>query len=351
MQNSNYHDDEIRLKDVLLQAKRIKKELFLKKKMILISFFIFSLLGLLYSSQQDTTYIAQLNFVVEDNQNNGGINKYAGLAAQFGFDLGVSSATFSQGNIVELLESRRVVEEALLSEVIFEGDSQLLINYHIDKNYRQDWVEEKIEIKSIQYNQDRSLFTLKQDSLLGDIWEIIIDNNIFVDISDESNIVNVRCESSDEMFSKFLAESLVKQVSEYYTHTQTAKARHTLDFIQNRADSVLLELKSAELNYARHKDSNFGVMRAEGLIEELRLQREVEILNVMYAEIIKNLEISKVTLLNQKPLVDIIDSPILPLEERKSSLFLLIFLFGFLAVMLSSIYIIIRLVVSDVLNS
>ena len=84
------------------------------------------------------------------------------------------------------------------------------------------------------------------------------------------------CESKDEQFAKLLVESLVSEVSDYYTHTQTAKARNTLDFIQNRADSVLNKLKLAELSYARHIDSNFGVMRAEGLLEELRLKRELE---------------------------------------------------------------------------
>ena len=37
----------------------------------------------------------------------------------------------------------------------------------------------------------------------------------------------------------------------------SCKARNSLDFIQNRADSVLNELKLVELSYAIYKDSNF----------------------------------------------------------------------------------------------
>ena len=63
--------------------------------------------------------------------------------------------------------------------------------------------------------------------------------------------------------------------------------------------------------------------------------REVEVLNTMYLEIIKNLEISKMTLLNKTPIINIIDKPILPLEEEKISKAAGIlggFLGGFLAV-------------------
>ena len=138
------------------------------------------------------------------------------------------------------------------------------------------------------------------------------------------------------------------EVKEFYTHTQTAKARHTLDFIQNRADSVLNELKLAELSYARHKDSNFGMMRAR-LVGGVRLKREVEILNVMYGEIIKNLEISKVTLLNQKPLINVIDNPRFPLEVVRFSTMKGLLLFGLLEQYLL-IYVVMAYLIRDALE-
>ena len=207
----------------------------------------------------------------------------------------------------------------------------LLINYHIEFNeYREKWSESMPEIKNLKFTNDRSAFTLSKDSILGLAWKNLTNGNIKVEVGEESSIITVICESKDEQFAKLLVESLVSEVSDYYTHTQTAKARNTLDFIQNRADSVLNKLKLAELSYARHIDSNFGVMRAEGLLDELRLKREVEILNVMYGEIIKNLEVSKVTLLNQKPLINVIDSPRYPLEVVHFSVLKGFVIFGLL---------------------
>ena len=352
-ESNNLYDNEIRLKDVVLKAKELKNELLSKLKAIIIFSCLFAVLGVLYAVTKQTTYKAELNFVLEaDNKGGGVLGEYAGLASQFGFDLGGGvSATFSEGNILQLLTSRRVVEAALLSEVSIDGQMDLLINYHTNfNNYKEKWATKVPDIKTLVYHHDRNSFTLLHDSILALAWENLTKDHVTVQLRDESNIISVSCQSKNELFAKLLVEEMVAEVKEYYTLTQTAKARHTLNFIQNRADSVLNELKLAELSYARHKDSNFGVMRAEGLLEELRLKREVEILNVMYAEIIKNLEISKVTLLNQKPLINIIDPPRFPLEVIRFSIFKGLFLFGFLGAILTSVYFVIAFLIRDALE-
>ena len=85
-------------------------------------------------------------------------------------------------------------------------------------------------------------------------------------------------------------------------------------------------------------------------MDELRLKREVEILNVMYGEIIKNLEISKVTLLNQKPLINVIDSPRFPLVVVRLSKLKGLLLFGLFGATLASMYVVITSLIRDVLE-
>ena len=130
------------MKDVIVKVQALKGELFLDGKLFLLFLFIVCCFGVLYAMIKQTTYKAELNFVVEDNSGGAGmLGKYSGIASQFGFDFGGGgSTTFSEGNIIELLTSRRVVEEALLSEVNVNGNDELLINYHIEFNeYRELW--------------------------------------------------------------------------------------------------------------------------------------------------------------------------------------------------------------------
>lgn len=334
--------DEIRLKDVLIRIKELKNVVLMRWRFIALVAFLFALAGGYYASRKTTTYKAELTFVVEDSDSKGGLGSLGGLASQFGFDFGMGgSSTFSEGNIAHLLVSRKIVEDALLEKVWIGDEEQLLINYHIDfNNYREKWLENKPELADIQFTTDRSAFTLVHDSIIGKAWKNLTEGNVSVELGDETNITKVSCVSKNEQFAKLFVEALVKKVSAYYTKFQTAKARHSLDFIQNRADSVLIELKEAELAYARYKDSNFGVMRAEGLVEDLRLKREVEILNVMYVEIVKNLEVSKMTLLNQKPLINILDKPIYPLEVRQFTPVKGVLLFGFLGFIIAVMFVV-----------
>ena len=91
------------------------------------------------------------------------------------------------------------------------------------------------------------------------------------------------------------------------------------------------------------------IIKASGRLKELQLMREVEVLNTMYLEIIKNLEISKMTLLNQTPIIQIIDKPILPLEEDKISKTLAGILGGFLGGFLLVCFFVFRKLFKDAL--
>jgi len=70
--------------------------------------------------------------------------------------------------------------------------------------------------------------------------------------------------------------------------------KNTLDFLQNRADSIFSELELAEEEFAKVKDINQRVIKASGRLKELRAKKKLEVLNARYLEIVKKLEMSKV---------------------------------------------------------
>ena len=124
--------------------------------------------------------------------------------------------------------------------------------------------------------------------------------------SDEANIISLSYSSVNEKFAKAFVEVLIDQMSQMYIVHQTAQAKNTLDFLQDRADSVFSELELAEEEFAKVKDINQRIVKASGRLKELQLMRRVEVLNTMYLEIIKNLELSKITLLNKTPIITLL---------------------------------------------
>ena len=335
------HNDEIQLKDILIKLSDYKAYLF-KNKFIIIGFsFLFVVLGVVYAFVSDTKYTADLTFVVEEESSGGSLGAMSGIASQFGFDIGgSSSATFSQQNILELLSSRGVIESALMQSAKVNGKTDLLIEHYLQIDKIKDTWAASDDFKGVSFHYKSSYI---HDSISGVIWQEIIENNLTVELkSDEANIITLSYISLNQEFAKEFVEKLINEMSKMYIAHQTAQANKTLDFLQDRADSVFSELIIAEQQLAKAKDINQRIIKVTGRLKELQLMREVEVLNAMYLEIIKNLELSKITLLNKTPIINIIDEPILPLEEDKISKIVAGLLGGFLGGFLSVCFFIFR---------
>ena len=343
------YNDEIQLKDILIKLSEYKSYLLKKKFTIASISFLCLVVGILFAIQSETKYNAELTFVVEGEKQGGSLGAMSGLASQFGFDIGggSGSTTFSQQNILELLKSRGVVKAALMQSGKVNGKNNLLIEHYLSINkFKESW-EKNDDFKGVSFHNKN---TYIHDSISGLIWSKIIEENLLIELkNDEANIINLSYKSVNPNYAKYFVEALIGEMSKMYVKYQTAQASNTLDFLQSRADSVFLELEIAEQEFAKVKDINQRIVKASGRLKELQLMRRVEVLNTMYLEIVKNLELSKITLLNQTPIIQIIDTPILPLKEDKPSKSLAGILGAFLGGFLSVCFFIFRKLFKDAL--
>ena len=344
------YNDEIQLKDILIKLSEYKTYLFSKKFTIIAVSGLFCVLAIMFSITSNTKYTAELIFVVDDQQQGGGtLGSMTGIASQFGFDIGGSSnTTFSQNNILEFLKSRGVVEAALMQTRKVNKKEDLLIEHYLHINKIKDLWESDIDLTPVSFH---GILTQNNDSVSGDIWMSIIEDELVVKLqSDEANIINLSYTSVNDEFAKIFVEALIEQMSEMYISHQTAQTNNTLDFLSSRSDSVFIELEIAEEEFAKVKDINQRIVKASGRLKELQLMRNVEVLNTMYLEIVKNLEISKLTLLNQTPIIQIIDKPILPLQVEENSKTFLGLLAAFLGGFLSLTFFVFRKLFKDALS-
>ena len=342
-------NQEIQLKDILLKIKELKNEMLSNSIKIIFFIFLFVFVSLLLVSFQDSKYKAELSFVVEDKQQSAPLSSMSGLASQFGFDLfSASNSTFSQKNIMELLKSRGVVSKALMQKVLISSKSDFFISHYLSiYNLDKDWGSHE-DLKELSFNNKLSL---KHDSVITLIWEDIIENYLTVEIkNDETDIICLSFICQNAHFAKLFSESLISEMSRMYISYQTKQSSNTIEFLQNRADSVFYELEKAEEDFARVKDINQRIIKASGRLKELQLMRNVEVLNTMYLELVKNLEVSKLTLLKQTPIIQVIDKPILPLKDTKISMSFTAIVSFLLALFISVFYVFLRKLVRDSLD-
>lgn len=326
--------DETSLKYLIIRLQYWRSYLKSKWVTILIAFLIGAGLGLTYAFLKKPLFNAELSFAVQDDSGNSGkLGAAMGLASQFGIDLSGSNVggAFSGDNLLELLRSRSMIENTLLTAVNIQGRQQTLADLYITFNkLRQRWADNPA-LKNIDFlpNADRSKFTLSQDSLLGVFYQTLLKKNLNVDKADKDlSIITIKVQSKNELFSKYFTEVLVKKVSDFYIETKTKKSAQNVLILQKLTDSVRRELNEAITGVASSADINPNANPALQILKVPSQHRQVDVEanGTMLTELVKNLELAKISLRKETPLIQIIDQPILPLEEiqvRKPIAFIL----------------------------
>ncbi|GGG84872.1 hypothetical protein GCM10007415_17710 [Parapedobacter pyrenivorans] len=315
-------DEGVSLKDVIVKIAEWVRYLWSKWVIILIVALLGASLGLFYSIFKKINYTATLSFVMEEQSTpSGGLGAAMGIAAQFGFNLGGigGSGGFFQGdNIMEFLKSRSMIDKTLLTEMEIDGKQELLVNRYIEyNNLREKWAE-KEHLANIQFSDTTGFFL--QDSLMARFYRNILDGNLVIEKPDKKlNIIAIKMETRDEVFSKAFAETLIRNASDFYIQTRTQKAQENLAVLTHQVDSVRKELNQAISGVAAATDANpspnkaFQSLRVGSQLRTVDVQANTAILT----ELVKNQELAKITLRNEKPVIQVLDRPILPLENDR----------------------------------
>jgi uncharacterized protein involved in exopolysaccharide biosynthesis len=239
------------------------------------------------------------------------------------------------------MKSRNIVEKSLLNPITINGKTQSFAQYYISFNeLNKDWDSKPI-LKGIVFAQDadRSKFTLQQDSILGNIYEGVLQMLTVGQKDKKVSIISIDVKSSDEFFSKAFAENLANEVSSYYIEIKSKKARQNMEILQHQTDSIRAELNGAITGVAAAADNTFGLNPAMMVRKTPGTRRQVDVQanTAILTQLVTNLEMAKVSLRKETPLIQVIDRPILPLKKEKvgklKSLILGGFLAGFLTVL------------------
>jgi hypothetical protein len=315
------NNDEISLKELIQKIQKWYHYLLSKWKTILLAGIIGAVLGFAYAYFKKPMYTAETTFVLEEGESGGSLGQYAGLASMVGIDLGGSGGGIFKGdNILELYKSRKMIQETLLSEGIFDGKNQKLIDRYLSfSGFRSQW-ENKPLLAKINFEQNPSKFTRLQDSVINFVVESINKDYLNVSKIDKKlSIISVKVNAKDEAFAKAFTQNIVKKVNQFYIDTKTKKSSENLAVLQLQADSVKNELNQSISGVASAIDANpnsnpaFQRLR----VGSQRKQVDVQASGAIYEEIVKNLELAKITFRKEKPLIQVIDEPVYPLKNDK----------------------------------
>lgn len=313
------NEEEISLKELILKIGGWLHYLLSKWLLILLFGILGGGYGYYYAYRQKPVYTATTTFVLDNGDNQGGgMGQYAGLASMVGIDLGGGGGDIFQGdNILELYKSRSMIEKTLLTNIEYQGKKQLLIDCFIDVNkLRETWAK-KPELQNINFslNQRQRL----RDSIIGAIVADINVNYLSVTKPDKKlSIINAEVKAKDEIFAKIFNEQIVKNVNDFYVQTKTRKSLENIKILQQKTDSVRGVMNGAINSVAAVADAtpNLNPTRQVLRTGVQRAQFNVETNKVMLTQLVQNLEMAKLSLRKETPLIQVIDTPVYPLEKR-----------------------------------
>lgn len=348
LNNPATDNDEISLKELVLKIKEWVAYLKTKFLLIVLIGLIGGIMGYTYAYFQKPTYKAVLTFALEEDKGGGGgLGGALGLASSFGIDMGGGGGgAFAGSNLMELMKSRLLVEKTLLNPVVVNKDTISIAEYFIRNNkLRESWVK-KPELKNIQFlpTADRSKFTLQQDSVLQTLFKAVTDPKALSILQKDKkvSITSIEVVSENENFSKVFCENLVKEISDFYIETKSKKSRLNTEILQKQSDSIRGELNGAITGVAAEMDNVYNLNPAFNVKSTPSKRRQVDVQanTAILTQLIAQLELSKVTLRKETPLIQVIDKPILPLEKEKLGKLKSLILGGFLAGFLTVLYLV-----------
>lgn len=310
----------ILLKDTLQKLSLYFNFLWDKRKFVLIAGITSGVLGLAASFLYPPKYNATLSFAVQENDKVGGLSS---LANQFGISLGAGGGgIFGGDNIYEILISRKMIDKALLEPVVINGKRDNLVNlylttYKINKNWA---TSDKKFVRELKFpvDQKRETFSRSQDSIMMKLFKRITSDQLEVTKRDKKlSIGDVAFLSKNEVLSKLFVENLMNEASRYYVESNTKITRINYNALKRQTDSVKIEYDRAISEKAYMSDNNLNAVRQSANISIIKKQTDIQVSIAAYSEMKKNLEILKMSLVRQTPLIEIIDKPIFPLKKYR----------------------------------
>jgi len=237
-----------------------------------------------------------------------------GLASQFGLNIGGSgtSGLFAGENLFALLKSNKIIQGSLL-RLIDEIPQGNLLNYYLNIIKKESLKDGGLTYFPLEL--ERKSYSRSQDSLLAVITEGL---KVDIKVSNEDKKVTISqlsVISSDEYFCWKLTNLLIEEASKLYLDLKVGKMKRSVEILQQRVDSVQRMLNGSMLSAAVEMDRSLGLVSQAPKVNSAKMQMNAQMLGILYGELTKNLEMTKFSLSQQEPIIEVIDPSVRPLNK------------------------------------
>lgn len=250
----------------------------------------------------------EARFIPETQGSNA--SRLAGLASQFGVNVGGVESGESTDFYAELLRSRELLRAAVLTEyaLLPEGATDSIRGTLVEL------------LKVDGDSPDERIYGAVQE----------LDDMVTTRTDPSTRIVRLTTSAPWPMLAVLTSQRLLELVNEFNLERRQSRAAMERAFLDARVQEVGGELRAAEAGLERFLSENRRYEESPQLrFEYGRLQRRVDLLQDTYTSLAQNHEQARLDEVRNTPVITVIDQPRLPAEQTAPN-HTLNFVLGFL---------------------
>jgi hypothetical protein len=232
------------------------------------------------------------------------------------------------------MKTKLLVQKTLLKPISYKNSSISLIDYYNLKIANTNTLRFKI-------NQNLNEINKSDLTSLQNLTSYLISECILVQLKNKKSIfLNLSVETKDEYFSKIFCEQLASVTTEYYIETRSRKARMNYEILSKQYDSINNELNYTLIKAGSRMDNIFNLNPSQLLKRQPIERNKINLtLNTsILTQIVQNLEMAKINLRRETPLIQIIEGTDFSTEKVVPDKLGLFFLCFFLTTIISYSY-------------
>lgn len=248
------------------------------------------------------TFTATASFTPEASENQAG--RLSGLASQFGISVPAGEAGQSPQFYADLLETRELLREAVLTEYEVREDPDLPEGDRLEGDL--------VALLEVEGDTRRLAVANAIRSLRG---------VVSVSTSPETGVVELSVSTRWPDLSHQVADRMIELVNRFNLESRTTQATAEREFIEGQVARAESALHTAEDSLEAFLERNRSYQSSPELTFRYdRLQRQVNLRQQVYTSLSESLEQARIDEVRNTPVITVVEPPELPARPDPRSL-------------------------------
>ena len=351
-ENKNYTNVPLEEDELEIDLMEYVRKLWKARKLLLKVAGIAAAVGLVIAFSIPKKYTAEV--ILSPESRKGGGNNLSGMAAMLGIgniSMGGDANALNFSMASDIVASTPFILELIDTRVqTLDGEMDTTLVAYLGTQ-SVPWWNTLMSLPSKAIGGVMSLFssneettekkpidpfrlTPQQKGQIGAIQSII---NIEPD--KKSGMTKLTVTVQDPLVAATMADTVLVKLQKYITKYKTSKAEEDLKYWEQLYKERQDEYYKAQEKYAKYSDTNQGVILQSVRIEQERLQNEQSLAFQVFTQVATQLQMSRAKLQEEKPAFAILEPASVPLQPTGTSKKIIILGLVFLAVAITSAWI------------